>query len=369
MSDGPIPSGSAWRLKLVRPGNVTIRADRSMPDLYRTRFQGRPAEVLQHGDTVTIEYPRGVFFDRRRTWASVVVLNGSVPWHIEVRGRASKLTADLGAITLLGFEVLGGASELLLALPPPSGEVPVLLSGGASDVAIHRPAGVPVRFRVAGGASGLSLDDQRFRAVGGETVWQSHDLDGADDRYDIQILRGARNVTVDTLDIGGTVARRTGRRLATVLFTDIVRSTERARELGDRRWRELLDQHDAAARRLVEHEKGTLVKTTGDGILAVFDEPGEAIRCARGLRKELEGIGIPIRAGLHTGEVEYRGEDVGGIAVHIGARIMDAAGPGEILVSRTIRDLVVGSDVELKDRGIHTLKGVGDDWQLFAVRL
>jgi class 3 adenylate cyclase len=370
MSDGQIPfeSERAWRLNLVRSGNVTIRADRSMPDLYRTRFQGRPAEVLQQGDTVTIEYPRGVlFFDRRRQ-ASLVLLNPSVPWRIEVRGSAAKLTADLSAIALLGFEILdGGAREVFLFLPPPSGEVPIRIAGGATELGIHRPTGVPLRFRVAGGASGLALDDQRFRAVGGETLWQSQDYEGASDRYDILILKGASKVTVDTLDVGGVVPRRSGRLLATVLFTDIVGSTDRARAVGDRRWRELLDRHDAAAMRLVEQEKGTLVKTTGDGILAVFEEPGAAVRCARGLREELEGMGIPIRAGLHTGEVEYRGEDVGGIAVHIGARIMDAAGPREILVSRTIRDLVVGSDLELEDRGVHALKGVGDDWQLFAV--
>jgi class 3 adenylate cyclase len=157
------------------------------------------------------------------------------------------------------------------------------------------------------------------------------------------------------------------RMLATVLFTDIVGSTRRAGELGDRRWRELLNVHDELTGRLVEEFGGRLVKTTGDGILAIFDGPGRAIHCAVALREELAGIGVGIRAGLHTGEVELRGEDVGGIAVHVAARVMAAAKPDEILVSRTVRDLAAGADVTLEDRGMHLLKGLGGDWQLHAV--
>jgi class 3 adenylate cyclase len=155
--------------------------------------------------------------------------------------------------------------------------------------------------------------------------------------------------------------------LATVLFTDIVGSTQRAGELGDRRWRELLSVHDELTGRLVEEFGGRLVKSTGDGILATFDGPGRAIHCATALRDELAGIGVDIRAGLHTGEVELREDDVGGMAVHIAARVMAAANPGEILVSRTVRDLVAGSDVTLEDRGMYLLKGIDGDWQLLAV--
>jgi class 3 adenylate cyclase len=155
--------------------------------------------------------------------------------------------------------------------------------------------------------------------------------------------------------------------LATVLFTDIVGSTQRAGKLGDRRWRELLNVHDELTRRLVEEFGGRLVKTTGDGILATFEGPGRAIRCAVAIRDELRGVGVQLRAGLHTGEVELREDDVGGIAVHIAARVMAAASQGEILVSRTVRDLVVGSDVTLEDRGMYVLKGIDDDWQLLAV--
>jgi class 3 adenylate cyclase len=155
--------------------------------------------------------------------------------------------------------------------------------------------------------------------------------------------------------------------LATVLFTDIVASTERAAELGDRRWRELLQVHDDLGTRLVEQWGGRVVKSTGDGLLATFDGPGRAIAGAVALRDQLADIDVQIRAGLHAGEVELRGDDVGGIAVHIAARIMAKAGPGEVVVSRTVRDLVAGSDRHLEDRGTHQLKGVDGDWQLFAV--
>jgi class 3 adenylate cyclase len=158
------------------------------------------------------------------------------------------------------------------------------------------------------------------------------------------------------------------RALATVLFTDIVGSTERARQVGDRRWAELLDTHDRLARELVAQFDGRLVKSTGDGILALFDRPGRGIRCATALRDRLRGTGVEIRAGVHTGEVQLRGDDVGGIAVHFAARVMAVAAPGEVLVSGTVHDLVAGSDYVLEDRGAHALKGIGGEWRLFAVR-
>ena len=155
--------------------------------------------------------------------------------------------------------------------------------------------------------------------------------------------------------------------LAAVLFTDIVESTQQAARVGDRRWRHLLDLHDELAARLVEEAGGRLVKTTGDGILATFDGPARGIRCAANLRQELRGLGLQLRAGIHAGEVELRDRDVGGIAVHIAARVMAAAGPGEILASRTVRDLMVGSDLALEDRTTQPLKGLDGTWQLFAL--
>jgi class 3 adenylate cyclase len=155
--------------------------------------------------------------------------------------------------------------------------------------------------------------------------------------------------------------------LATVLFTDIVGSTERAAELGDRRWRDVLDALDRLAERQLDRYRGTLVKATGDGLVATFDGPARAIRCAFALRDGLRGMDIEIRSGLHCGEIERRGPDVSGLAVHIAARVQGVARPGEVLVTRTVKDLVVGAEIPFLDRGLHDLKGVPDEWRLFAV--
>jgi pimeloyl-ACP methyl ester carboxylesterase len=155
--------------------------------------------------------------------------------------------------------------------------------------------------------------------------------------------------------------------MATILFTDIVSSTEQARDIGDAEWVHMLDLHDSLARQVVEGHDGELVKTTGDGIMARFDTPGRGILSAIALGHELSRVGLLIRAGLHTGEVELRRDDIGGVGVHIAARVMAAAGPGEVLVSRTVKDLVVGSQFRFDDRGTHHLKGVEGDWQLFAL--
>jgi class 3 adenylate cyclase len=155
--------------------------------------------------------------------------------------------------------------------------------------------------------------------------------------------------------------------LATVMFTDIVGSTERASELGDRRWRELLEEHERVTRTELERHQGREVKNTGDGVLAIFDGPARAIRCATAVASATDRLGLPVRVGLHTGECERRNGDIGGIAVHIGARVMAEAGPGEVLVSRTVKDLTVGSDITFEQRGERQLKGVPGEWELFAV--
>src|SRR6266513_2570390 len=155
--------------------------------------------------------------------------------------------------------------------------------------------------------------------------------------------------------------------LATVLFTDIVDSTPRAADLGDRRWRELLDAHDRAAAAEIERHRGIMVRTTGDGGLARFDGPARGIQCARAIVDAAGRLDLGVRAGLHVGECELRGSDVAGIAVHIGARISALAGPGEVYVSSTVRDLVAGSGIAFNDRGRHVLKGVPGEWELFAV--
>lgn len=155
--------------------------------------------------------------------------------------------------------------------------------------------------------------------------------------------------------------------LATVLFTDIVGSTEKAAALGDHRWRDLLENHHLTIRRNLARFRGHEVKTTGDGILATFDGPARAVRCACAIADEIRPLGIDIRAGLHTGECEMMDHDVGGIAVHIGARVASLAGAGEILVSSTVKDLVAGSGLRFGDRGNQNLKGVPGEWHIYAV--
>ena len=157
------------------------------------------------------------------------------------------------------------------------------------------------------------------------------------------------------------------RMLATILFTDICSSTERAAKLGDRRWREVLEAHNRAASAELERHGGRSVKSLGDGLLATFNGPVAAIRCACALQDATAPLGIELRAGLHTGECERIGEDVGGMAVHLAARVGEQAAPGEVLVSETIRGLIIGSGIELQDRGEHDLKGVPGHWRLYAV--
>lgn len=156
--------------------------------------------------------------------------------------------------------------------------------------------------------------------------------------------------------------------LATVLFTDIVGSTKRAAELGDAAWKELLERHDELIRGELQRFRGREIDTAGDGFLATFDGPARAIRCAESVRDGARNLGLEIRAGLHTGEVELAGEKVRGIAVHIGARVSAEAVPGEVLVSSTVKDLVAGSGIEFEERGAHKLKGVPDRWRIFAVK-
>jgi pimeloyl-ACP methyl ester carboxylesterase len=199
------------------------------------------------------------------------------------------------------------------------------------------------------------IPNARFVRLHGEDHWPwSSDPDEVCDHVE-EFLTGNRP------------APPTDRVLATVMFTDIVGSTERASELGDRRWKELLEQHDRLTRSELDRHQGIEVKTTGDGVLATFDGPARAIRCATAVASETDQIGLPVRVGLHTGECERRNGDIGGIAVHIGARVMGQAGAGEVLVSRTVKDLTVGSDILFEERGACELKGVPGEWELFAV--
>jgi len=180
---------------------------------------------------------------------------------------------------------------------------------------------------------------------------------------------GDVDVVIDEVEefLTGTRHRLAGQRvLSTILFTDIVASTAKAVELGDERWLELVEAHEAFATREVVKFGGAVVDFAGDGLLATFDGPARAVRCAFALRRQVQNLGLEMRAALHTGEIERRGDDVAGIGVHIASRIVSLAGPGEVLVSRTVRDLVAGSGLDFVDRGTHALKGVPEEWQVLA---
>lgn len=231
----------------------------------------------------------------------------------------------------------------------------VLPSISAPTIVFHRLANplVPI-------AMGQYLADHipgaRLVEMPGADAWIN--AEGSEDVYDL----------LEEAITGGRMARPADRVFATVLVEDIVGSTERAVVMGDASWKVLLDRHDTVAERSVRDAQGRIVKTTGDGIVAIFDSPSRAIRCASALRAGLLEIGLETRTGIHAGEIERRGEDVAGIGVHIAARVSAVAIGGEILVSRTIRDLVAGAGIDFEERGTHALKGVPEDWQLYAVK-
>ena len=213
--------------------------------------------------------------------------------------------------------------------------------------------------------------DRWLRANNGQFI--AEHIDGA--KYielpgdDVVFYAGDQDASLGEIEAfltGTRSAPEHDRVLATVLFTDVVSSTERVTELGDARWRDLLDTHDGIVADEVTHFRGRIIKSTGDGTLATFDGPARAIRCAASIGEAVASLGIEIRAGLHAGEVELRGDDIGGIAVHTAARVMGEAGPGEILVSNTVKDLVVGSGIEFQDRGEHELRGLEGARRLFA---
>jgi len=218
--------------------------------------------------------------------------------------------------------------------------------------------GVGFDPRALGRGAGLTNMADRIGAIGGRLRVESAPTAGT---------RLAATIPLRQHGTRPAPERERVRVLATVLFTDLVRSTELAAELGDRRWSEVLDAHHTAVRHELQSFHGREVNTTGDGFLATFEGPAEAIRCAVAISASLRELGLDVRAGVHTGECEVIGDDIGGIAVHIGARVAAAARPGEILVSSTVRDLVAGSTITFEDRGVVGLKGVPGEWRLYRV--
>jgi class 3 adenylate cyclase len=252
----------------------------------------------------------------------------------------------LGASPSMGVATLLAMLEIDVRDILPSVRVPTLLIHRAGDRAIPAKGSRFMSERIPN-AKYVELE-------GEDHLWFVGDVDAIFDEVEEFLTGVRRNVVKD-------------RMLATVLFTDIVDSTRKVAALGDHRWRELLTEHDALVRRELERFRGHELKTIGDGFLATFDGPARAVTCAGAIRDRAHTLGITVRAGVHTGECEMIGDDIAGVAVNIAARISALAAPDEVLVSRTVTDLVYGSGIEFKDRGLVELKGVPDSWHLFAV--
>jgi len=274
------------------------------------------------------------------------VANPDMPWNEEIRAtwaRHERLAASPQTVAVVAQLV----SELDIRAVLPTIRVPTLVAHHADDPLLPPQKGKDVAHHIPA-AKYVELPGRNmYHFV--EPEWRASFQEIA------QFLTGQQPEVAED------------RVLATVLFTDIVDSTRRAAEIGDRDWHALLDAHDAVVRSQLARFRGREVNTSGDGFLAMFDGPQRAIRCAMAIRDAVQALGIQVRAGLHTGECEVRGDDIGGIGVHIGARVSALAGPNDVLVSSTLRDLVIGSGLEFEDRGAHLLKGVPGEWHLFAV--
>ena len=273
------------------------------------------------------------------------VINPDMPWNEEIRAawaRHDRLAASPATVALM----LPLVSELDVRALLPTIRVPTLVVHRADDLFLLPAWGKYIADHISGA---------KYVELPGRNVL--HFVEPWRDSFQefYEFLTGHRAEVAED------------RVLATVLFTDIVDSTRRAAEIGDRDWHALLDAHDAVIRSQLNRFRGREVNTSGDGFLAMFDGPQRAIRCAMAIRDAVQALGIEVRAGLHTGECEVRGDDIGGIGVHIGARVSALAGPNEVLVSSTLRDLVIGSGLEFEDRGAHQLKGVPGEWHISAV--
>jgi len=273
------------------------------------------------------------------------VLNPDMPWNEEIRAtwaRMERLAASPATAALM----MPLLAEMDVRALLPAVRVPTLVVQNADDPVIPPEWGRYVADHISGA---------KYVELPGRNTYHWVEPWRPSFREISEFLTGQQAEVPDD------------RVLATVLFTDIVDSTRTAAELGDRDWHALLDAHDAVVRAQLARFRGREVSTSGDGFLAMFDGPQRAIRCAMAIRDAVQALGIEVRAGLHTGECEVRGDDIGGIAVHIGARVSALAGPNDVLVSSTLRDLVIGSGLEFDDRGVHELKGVPGEWHLFAV--
>jgi class 3 adenylate cyclase len=271
--------------------------------------------------------------------------NPDMPWNEEIRAtwaRHERLSASPGTVSLM----MPLVAELDVRAVLSTVHMPTVVVHHADDPFIEPARGKYIADHIAGA---------KYVELPGRNMW-----------HFVEPWRESFQEIAEFLT-GHQVEVADDRVLATVLFTDIVDSTRRAAEIGDRDSHALLDAHDAVVRSQLARFRGREVNTSGDGFLAMFDGPQRAIRCAMAIRDAVQALGIEVRAGLHTGECEVRGDDIGGIGVHIGARVSALAGPSDVLVSNTLRDLVIGSGLEFEERGAHELKGVPGEWRLFAV--
>jgi class 3 adenylate cyclase len=296
-----------------------------------------PADVRRRRMEEQVEH-----WGEGRIVAGVAPSEASDPGFMEWAGRLERLAAAPSTIRRI-LELIG---EFDVRDVLPSIRVPTLVMHRRDDSFIKIEHSRYIAAHIPGARYvELEGEDNMF------SIGDSEALLGEIEEH----LTGARHV------------HEPDRMLATVLFTDICDSTRRAAELGDSGWRSLLERHDALFRHALDRHRGREVKRTGDGFLATFDGPARAIRCAASVAEAMDSLGIQVRAGLHTGELEVIDGDLGGMAVHIAARVLDRASPSEVLVSGTVKDLVVGSGIEFDDRGAHELRGVPGEWRLYAV--
>jgi class 3 adenylate cyclase len=285
---------------------------------------------------------------RVRMWGTgeyIHAMNPDMPWNEEIRAAWARMERLAGSPRTVAL-MMPLATEVDVRAVLPTVRVPTLVVQHSDDVIVPPAKGKYIAEHIP---------DAKYVELSGHN-WHHFVEPWRESFQEIaQFLTGQQAEVPDD------------RVLATVLFTDIVDSTRRAAEMGDRDWHAMLDAHDAVVRSQLARFRGREVNTSGDGFLAMFDGPQRAIRCAMAIRDAVRALGIEVRAGLHTGECEVRGDDIGGIAVHIGARVSSRAGPNDVLVSSTLRDLVIGSGLEFEDRGGHELKGVPGEWRLFAV--
>jgi class 3 adenylate cyclase/pimeloyl-ACP methyl ester carboxylesterase len=308
-------------------------------------LEGYADPLVERTEGASLEETVAAYVDMWGTGEFAHISNPDMPWNEEIRAawaRHERLAASPGTVALN----VSRMAELNVRPLLPTIRVPTLVLHHTDDQVIPPELGKYIAEHIPGAKYAELPGRNLYHFV---EPWRSSFQEIA------QFLTGRQAEVADD------------RVLATVLFTDIVDSTRRAAEIGDRDWHALLDAHDAVVRSQLGRFRGREVNTSGDGFLAMFDGPQRAIRCAMAIRDAVQSLGIEVRAGLHTGECEVRGDDIGGIGVHIGARVSALAGPNDVLVSSTLRDLVIGSGLEFEERGSHELKGVPGAWRLYAV--